>query len=128
LAGDTPADGRRFYGGVDAATIAYRGERFIAITAGSGWRANPLDKVVEDRFYMIRQPIAKPLAYTAVTEADLYDATDDLVSSTNEDVAAQAREDMAAKPAGWYIKLEETGEKVLAPPVTAQAVVHFTTY
>ncbi|GAB1261385.1 PilC/PilY family type IV pilus protein [Aurantivibrio plasticivorans] len=128
LATDSDASkARRFYDGVDAATIAYAGQRLIALTAGTGWRANPLDKVVEDRFYMIKQPIAKPASYTKLAESDLYDATANLAGSSDATVAAQAKLDLASTQ-GWYIRLTNAGEKVLSTGVTANAQTLFTSY
>lgn len=127
FSGTTAADARRFYASIDAATLAYRGQRFITLSIGSGWRANPLDEVVDDRFYMIRQSIGNPGTYTKLTESDLYDATANLAGSSDPTVAAQAQMDLNAA-SGWYIQLTLDGEKVLSPSITANAQILFTTY
>ncbi len=127
IAGSTATNSRRFYAGIDASTIAYKGQRFISLALGSGWRASPLDKTVQDRFYMIKQPLAKPATYTKLTENDLYDATPNLIGNIDPTIAAQAQADLKAK-SGWYITLSNGGEKVLSPSFTAQANILFTTY
>ncbi len=127
LAGTSAADSRRFYSGIDASTLVYKGQRFISLTLGSGWRANPLDETAQDRFYMIKQPIAKPSTYTTLSETDLYDATANLAGSSDPTIAAQAQTDLTAA-AGWYITLAGSGEKVLSPSVTANAQILFSTY
>lgn len=127
LAGNSAVDSRRFYADIDASTLVYKGQRFIALAVGSGWRANPLDESIQDRFYMIKQSISKPTTYTRLTENDLYDATANLAGSSDQATAAQAELDLAAA-SGWFITLSGSGEKVLAPSVTASAQILFSTY
>ncbi len=124
---DDAANTRRFYADVDATTYIQNGRTAIALTLGSGWRANPLSEIVNDRFYMIKQSFPKPASYTTLTESDLYNATANLAGRGDDAVRAQARHDLNAA-AGWYITLEGGGEKVLAQSFTLQSQVYFTAY
>ena len=92
-----------------------------------GWRAHPLDTIVEDRFYMLRTPdIFGPprdedgnVDYPEpATESTLFDAT----SATTRTAAASALE------RGWYIGFPADGEKVLGAALTVEGQVLFTSY
>lgn len=117
---------RRFYYEPDVAIISNEGERFLSISIGSGWRAHPLDLVVDDRFFMIKSPsvFKAPKGYgkttdsgetfTPITIADLVEVN----GTTNPEV----------NDYGWMYDLNATGEKVLGAAVTADNKVFFTTY
>lgn len=128
LNGNRANQSRRFYSEPDVALIAQDGQRFLSVSVGSGWRAHPLNEVVEDRFYMIRSNsvYAKPEGYgknvgslgtpdwQPITEDDLTNVTDNL--------------DPAYNPNGWMLELEGNGEKVLGNSITINNQVTFTTY
>ena len=126
LNGNGLAGERRFYYEPDVAIISHEGERFLSISIGSGWRAHPLDVLVDDRFYMIKSPSVfnAPTgygktedggqSYSPITEDDLVDVTNDLNPAVNE--------------YGWKYDLGATGEKVLGGSVTANNQVIFTSY
>jgi type IV pilus assembly protein PilY1 len=105
------------------------GGHFLSISIGSGWREHPLDQVVQDRFYMLkdRYVLTTPASYTAVTETDLYDATDNVILEGSAEEREQALADLTEAD-GWYIRLTNTGEKVLAESVTVNNQVLFTTF
>ncbi len=129
FAGADAAGNRRFYypPSVSQMTDEHLGA-FLTIAIGSGHRANPLGtsgKDNEDRFYMVRDTNVlgpaldkdgKPL-YTAVTEAELLDVTEDLEPSTDDLAGAQ----------GWMIKLAAK-EKSLSGALSADNRIFFTTY
>jgi len=131
LNGTRPADHRRFYNEPDVALIAKGGTRFMAVSIGSGWRAHPLNDVVEDRLYVLKSPAirgapegyGKPsnsltgAAYTPITEADL------LRVGAGGLLAGQV-----ASPHGWYVPLPNKGEKVLGRSVIFENTVYFSTY
>ena len=130
LNGTDSSQHRRFYYEPDVALINEDGQRFLSISIGSGWRAHPLDAVVEDRFYMIRSNdvyaapdhYGKPTtglfglntSYEPVTESDLINVTNDINAATND--------------YGWYLELEEAGEKVIGQSVTFDNTVVFSSY
>ncbi|GAB6041023.1 PilC/PilY family type IV pilus protein [Endothiovibrio diazotrophicus] len=137
LGGSTAADNRRFYYPVNAAPINDAGHYFISLAIGSGYRSHPLDQAIHDRFYMVRdEQIGKGpktwLGYTPITEADLYDATDDVITNgtTAQREAAINSLDAAA---GWKIELRKSngtyeGEKVVSASTTFADVILFNTF
>jgi type IV pilus assembly protein PilY1 len=120
---------RRFYYAPDVALIQRRGaDPYYNIAIGSGYRGHPLHTDTRDRFYSIRDqnPFGKLTqdAYnslTPVTESDLVDITENVMSSG---VTPAAR--------GWKLELRLNGgwvgEKVLAESLTANGVILFPTY
>lgn len=123
------ANERRFFYEPDVALIGRDGERFLSISIGSGWRAHPLDRVVEDRFYMLRSSAIYnapagghygksdpdiPGAYLPVTEADLLNVTDNI--------------DPGSNAYGWFLDFASNGEKVLGDSITVNNQVIFTTF
>jgi type IV pilus assembly protein PilY1 len=120
------AGARRFYypPSVSLVSDEYLGN-FLAIAIGTGHRENPLGTGIEDRFYMVRDvhvqapardALGRPL-YTPVGENHLLDITNDLAPDL----------DLLNASAGWMMDLA-LGEKVLAPALTADGKVYFTTY
>lgn len=126
-AGATATDDRRFFHRPDIA-ISSDGEgdaaRFDAIMIGSGDRANPLDKTLNNRFYMLkdRNVVSGTPPSTTLTESDLADLTDNCLQNDT----------CSSTPSltnGWFIQLENAeGEKALSTPVTLNGVIYFTTY
>ncbi len=127
LSGTDPADQRRFYYEPDVALIGKGGSRFLSISIGSGWRAHPLDDVIDDRFYMLRvddiysapEHYGKPhpsieAESEPVTESDLSNVT--------------ASNYASATAYGWYIELAGRGEKVLGDSITINNQIIFTSY
>ncbi|MEM7255263.1 MAG: hypothetical protein AAF493_28005, partial [Pseudomonadota bacterium] len=134
-----PSDNRRFYHQPDVAFAVPEDEpAFLAITLGSGYRAHPLNDVIEDRFYMLRDPnignITSDSAYansfgsSGLDESDLTDVTILANASTSAIPPTAA--------GGWLLKLGEiengnvvfNGEKALAAATTFQNKVLFTTF
>ncbi|MDH5325354.1 MAG: PilC/PilY family type IV pilus protein [Gammaproteobacteria bacterium] len=123
------ANNRRFYYAPDVAKITSGANTFLSISIGSGYRAHPLNTTVQDRFYMLRSTdiYQKPATYTKVTDADMYNATQNLIGeSTGTALTTEVAALGAAK--GWYIDMENSGEKVLAQSVTVNNQVLFTTF
>ncbi len=96
---------------------------------GSGDRAHPLNEGVTDRIYAL---IDKGQgSSTLITESDLVDVTANTLqaSGTTEaevDTILSGLE--AVDNYGWFIELENSGEKVLAPAVVFNKAAFFTTY
>ncbi|BFT29720.1 hypothetical protein D210916BOD24_08960 [Alteromonas sp. D210916BOD_24] len=134
LGGDTAETNRRFYYGPDVTEIALGDELYYGIALGSGWRASPLDTVVEDNFYMIkddgvfnRDSNGDFVFMTTVGESDLYNATSHALTSSVESERELAAQTFANK-AGWLLNLTTNGEKVLSSPLILDYKVFFTTY
>ena len=135
----TEAANRRFFNEPDAALIEPRGKpAFMSISIGSGNRSHPLNKVTQDRFYMVRDPNprSKPVntsgadAYPTqwpLQEDDLYDVTDRIDFTDAEQTALNNSQ-------GWMIQLSDVtsgefvGEKALNEAVTFNGVVLFATF
>ena len=118
---------RKFYADLSVSTLIVDNTPFINIALGSGWRANPLEKTVLNRFYSLRQSLASQTTYTKLTESDLYNATDNLLESTDNDTLVRATNNFKDAE-GWYIDLEITGEKVLSSALSVGGLLSFTTY
>ncbi len=81
VSGLTSNTNRRFYNTPDVVFLTQSSASYLAVSLGTGWRGNPLDQSVHDQFYSVRQEINPPASYkyTKLTQADLFNATDDLV-------------------------------------------------
>lgn len=144
LAGNTPANNRRFFYPPDVALVDNGSGSFLSVSIGSGNRANPLGTGVNDRFYMIRQnststapegygmidtaaSTASNTVYRPITDADLYNATQNLIGSSDVTIASTAAETLKSKQ-GWRLSMQATGEKVLAASLTVNNQIVFSTY
>ncbi len=129
IGGTSKHDNRRIFYPPSVSLVAddYLGS-FLAISFGTGHRANPLGtagSTVDDAFYMLRDPyIFRPqedangyAAYTSSTDSQFYDVTNDLEPSTE-----QLNGHM-----GWKIRLDHE-EKVLAKSLVADGRIFFTSY
>ena len=141
LSDDTKEGNRRFFYSPDVAFIAEEGAPpYLALAVASGYRAHPLNKTIEDRIYMIKDTFLytpPPLnAYgalgTGVTEADLYDASENIIGQGDVDQQALAVGELDGKD-GWFIILDESdgsfvGEKGLSELLIIDGLVVATTY
>ena len=134
------ADNRRFYNPPDVALILEDGKTpYLSIIAASGYRAHPLQTATHDRVYMIRDydvysapGEGAPADYITVTEADLFDTTDNAIGEGTTTEIDTAKASLNGKK-GWYITFSEmggsfVGEKALSEPLLLGGVAIFTTY
>lgn len=97
---------------------------------GTGDRAHPASTDFTDALYAIKNlwtPLDTP--FTTLTIDDLYDATANLVqvgTAEEQEAAFTALNDENNK--GWFILMENDGEKVVSSPRVFAGVVYFTTY
>lgn len=133
-ADDDQAANRRFYHTPDISGTLKNGRKYLNLAIGSGYQAHPLDSDVEDRFYKLTiSPVGVPIndqgnvEYTALTESDLMDTTDNLIQQGTDEQKAAA-ENALAQADGWYIRLTRSGEKVLSASTTLRGDVYFTTF
>lgn len=136
LAGDTEASARRFYHTPDVALLKFWGQQYLSVAIGSGWHAHPLDKVIEDGFYMLRVPfqLGAPLDGSgavdygvAATETELYDAYSNIIGNGSDSDQQTAEVNLNGKK-GWYFHFDQSGEKVMASSRTSDGKIYFTTY
>lgn len=138
LGGSTAAENRRFYYKPDV-SLSEDG-RHINLAIGSGYRSHPLATDNEDMFFVIRDKnVYAPAVdasdnpvYTAITLADLFDTTSNVIGQGTDAEVAVARTALD-NAEGFYIRMNETdgsyvGEKVLAKSTTFDGKVIFTTY
>jgi type IV pilus assembly protein PilY1 len=102
---------------------------------GTGDRMNPMTITSYiNRFYAVKDKNETDAAFQSrvggvLTESNLVDVTQDLLQnpsssqSTINNIQTQLR-----NGDGWYIQLENSGEKVLAPPVVISGDVIYTTF
>ena len=118
---------RRFYSEPDVALIQEDGNNYMAISIGSGWRDHPLNDVVEDAYYIFRSYDVRSVpdgygvqqsngTWRPMTESDLAQVNNNSSTST------------ANFSNGWFLRLPDAGEKVLASTIMFNNVVYFTTY
>ncbi len=132
---NSTAGNRRFYHAPDLFGMKFGGARNLGLIIGSGFQAHPLDKDIDNRIYMMRIPeVSAPpvdsdgnVAYTPITETALYDATDNLVQQGDADEQNEAAAAIGLAD-GWYIRLTNSGEKVLSTSQTINNEVFVTTY
>lgn len=123
-----PRQHRRFYAEPDVALVQKEGDRYLAISIGSGWRAHPLNDVVEDAQYVFRvRDISKaPEGYGRQLEDGRF------VPLTEEDLALVNPLQASAHPLdythGWFLRLHDAGEKVMGRSLIFQNVLYFSTY
>lgn len=131
----TAANARRFFASPDIALIKDKvAEPFLSIAIGSGFREKPNNQSIQDRFYVLRDPDEQvgennPLS---ITEADLFDATENVIGQGTAAEAAVARTALETKK-GFFIKLVDEannfkGEKVISDSLTFNNQVIFTSF
>jgi type IV pilus assembly protein PilY1 len=91
---------------------------------GTGDRTDPNETGVVNRFYAIKNDGS--VAGT-LDETDLVDVTDDLIQLGTE-AEKLATQTSLENGKGWFIRLENPGEKVVASPRVYGGVAYFTTY
>ena len=106
-------------------------ERYGAMTGemiffGTGDRADPEETGVVNRIYAVKNEWTGA-GFTTLTENELLDVTDDQIVLGDATQRSQAALDLANKK-GWYIRLENPGEKMTSKVTVFDGVVYFTTY
>ena len=106
------------------------GNRYTAVSFGTGDRTQPLLNNSSNAFFMIRDldyKVGPPETTPAtVTRATIYNATNNDVGSPNETVREQAKEDLK-NASGWMVSLNP-GEKALSKVVTYDGKFLATTF
>lgn len=91
---------------------------------GTGDRTDPNEIGMVNRFYAVKNDWS---GGDTLDETDLVDVTDNLIQLGNE-AQKQTTKTSLENGKGWFIRLENTGEKVVASPRVYGGVAYFTTY
>jgi type IV pilus assembly protein PilY1 len=131
----TPQDGttstlKKFFYAPEVAQVNENGTVCDWVYIGSGDRENPEDTTVINRFYAINN--TWPVSWsdsTPITDSNLTDLTaDNLQNGTLTSTQIQQLIQTLATGPGWYITLQNSGEKVVSSPIVFNQVVYFTTF
>jgi len=96
---------------------------------GTGDRTDPTKTNVVNRLYAVKDRNETNDVFTqALTESDLVDVTSNVVQDNPGTEEALATLGNLNAQDGWYINMEGSGEKILAPPVVLFGMVLFTTF
>ncbi len=102
--------------------------KYDMVLINSGSRPDPLGTYTSDRFYALRDPdigsLSKESVYEPLTHSDLFDATDNIICKDSDENEIQVLKDSK----GWYIDLQDLGEKGLSSPFVLDGTVYFTTF
>ncbi|MDF3931085.1 pilus assembly protein PilY [Pseudomonas citronellolis] len=129
VGGTAPESARRFYHEPDVALQNVNGNRSLSVNIGSGYQGHPLNEYIQDRFYSLRTDVLfKTTGETTLTEGNLYDATQNLIQAGSDAQKATAGTAFQQTQGGWFITLNNSGEKVLSRALTANGAVFFNTY
>ena len=107
---------------------AVKEETGETIFFGTGDRADPYEIDVVNRIYAVKNNWGDDdtVDYN-LTESDLVDVTDNLIQLGTAEEKEIVQNNLDAGK-GWFIRLQNTGEKVVSTPVVFGGVVYFTTY
>ncbi len=148
VGGNTATTNLRFYNKPNVSLVSDNNlGKYLTISIGSGYRAHPLNQVIQDRFFVIKDyhpfpypssnpPVADPTRYSSVIKSDtltagtsvnplkIYNATGNLRTTTTN----TATDDEIRLGGGFYINMETTGEKVLAASTTSNGQITFSSF
>jgi len=93
---------------------------------GTGDRADPEETGVVNRIYAVKNEWTGA-GFTTLTESDLVDVTENLIVLGTEQERVDTRVALETSK-GWYIRLENLGEKITSEVTVFNGVVYFTTY
>jgi type IV pilus assembly protein PilY1 len=116
------ADVRRFYNQVDVVDYAQEGVRFLSLNVGSGYRAHPLDRALDEEFYSIRD-------YNPIRQLNNADYGAAVIRTDLTDITALPSARLDTDDAGWRLRMVKApGEKVLSRSLTFKNTVYFSSF
>lgn len=123
LGASAPAESvRRFYVAPDIVLTRSSGRRAIAINIGSGYRGRPLDQVIDEQFFSVRD-------FDVYGVRDRDDYSSPIRISDLVDITGDPAPELPAEAAGWRLRLDEApGEKVLGESLTLDNTVFFASF
>ena len=128
LAGDTEATNRRFFYPPSVGLASSGTSRFLAVAIGSGYRAHPLNTVIDDYFYLLQDTDAKVGDTSMGSTGTLLLSS--LYNATANDIGSGVKTYNTAMSGkyGWYIDLPGNGEKVLSRSLIFNKQLLFNSY
>ncbi len=128
LAGDTEATNRRFFYPPSVGLASSGTSRFLAVAIGSGYRAHPLNTVINDYFYLLQDTDAKVGDTSMGSTGTLLLSS--LYNATANDIGSGVKTYNTAMSGkhGWYIDLPGNGEKVLSRSLIFNKQLLFNSY
>lgn len=101
-------------------------EGYTNLAFGTGDREHPLNTAVVDRMYSLKDK-GQTTVIRETNVDELVDVTDNLLQESTDQTVIDNLLDDLNDQYGWYIRLENAGEKVLAAPLTF-FFSYYTTY
>jgi hypothetical protein len=135
--GGSGSNARKFYTEPDVSMFKHNGKSILALSIGSGYRAHPMNKELQDHFFTVldrdtfNRINTDTFTTIQLTDTDMAKVT---LSISDEDVKSLnygALEDtslLSTEKRGWYLEFGTIGEKVLANAITVDGVVSFTAF
>ena len=127
--GGSGVNNRMFFNEPDIALMRLNGKSVYAVSIGSGFRAHPMDQVIDDKFYVLIDnspyaPLESPggTPYVTITESNLASIT-----VTSSGGVTQNGSILDVTKRGWMINLPENGEKVLGEATAVNGNIIFPT-
>ena len=127
--GGKTSNARKFFNEPDVAKMKLKGKVVFAVSIGSGFRAHPLDKTIDDKFFVLidespykhllkKGPIKK--RFSAIKATDLANITiaSSGISHTDSIKDTDKR--------GWQVNFGDSGEKVLGGAIAIDGNITFT--
>ena len=122
ISSPTTADVRRFYNQVDVVSVPKSGAPFYALNIGSGYRAHPLDRDIDEEFYSIRD-------FNPVSQMDASDYGDPILRADLVNITTLPSPALNPDDKGWRLSMNQAdGEKVLSRAITFDGVLFFTSF
>lgn len=136
--GGSNSNNRMFFNEPDVALLKSKGTNWLTISLGSGYRAHPTDNEVDDNFYVlldnaVNTPLKKTIDHSSTFQTlnhrDLEAISVSNVTGSPTIHRGEIGDEtiLDIQKAGWYLAMPSNGEKVLAPSITSEGSVMFTT-
>jgi type IV pilus assembly protein PilY1 len=102
---------------------------YVYLYFGTGDRMNPTSTSTTDYFYAVKDKTQTVQTIVAGQDPNFYNLTADVLQQSTTSSALQKQiKAQLANGDGWYIQLQNPGEKVLSSPVVISGDVIFTTF
>ncbi len=122
------SDRRMFFNEPEVSSLKLKGRSIYTVSLGSGFRAHPMDSTIDDKFYILvdsapfsRLSATPTTPYQPIIETDLAGI---FINGTNVSKSGTITD---PNKKGWVFSFADDGEKVLAPALTINGKVIFST-